>query len=59
MQCPENKPVMCTNKLCDGGTEYCCHSKKFNCGVNGADDFGGPKTCGKTSYFMLELMNMK
>ena len=40
-KCPKNKPVICANKICDGGTDFCCAFKQSDC--NGI--YGGVFPC--------------
>ena len=40
-KCPKNKPIICSNKICDGGTDFCCAFKQSDC--NGI--YGSVKQC--------------
>ena len=41
-RCSKNKPIMCAEKKCAGGTDYCCARSSDDC-HKGA---GGPRLCG-------------
>ena len=36
-RCPKNTPIMCSEKRCAGGTDYCCSTD--------CKDAGGPRVC--------------
>ena len=43
-KCPKDLPVMCENRDCAGGNDYCCSAT--NCTTS-----GGPRICGIGTYF--------
>lgn len=45
VQCPAVAPMMCANKRCDNGLDYCC---EVDCGHGGSEPFGGPRLCDLT-----------
>ena len=41
-KCPQDKPIMCANKVCNNNTDYCCAYKEDHCK---GKQYGGVRKC--------------
>ena len=44
-RCPKNTPMMCLEKRCAGGTDYCCSTD--------CKDAGGPRVCEAQALLLI------